>query len=938
MINFYQFIPSNEDVTRQLKMRIISSETVVIAVLFSLMLNSCLMTGDSDLKFVSLLVEYTENPSNIDMLHPRFSWIISSKGRNRKQSAYRIVVASSSSSLNSNKPDLWDSGRIESGETIQHEYLPDNLQSDSRYYWRVSVWDGEGRVHDSYTAKFETAFLPGDDWSADWIGNGPSSEPLPAKGFYMDIREQNSDTITHEGSSLLLRYEENIPKEVESARAFITGTGYYEFFINGIRVGDHRLAPAKTPYHKYILYDTYDITSLVKEGQNAFGIHLGNGWYNPYKKWWNMYRMQWFGSKKAIAQVQIKFRDGTSGIITTDGHWLWYPGPVKYNCVYDGEVYDANLEPEGWSEPGFDDSRWQPATLFDNYHPRLESHRMPAIKVKELFKPKEIKTGGEGLRVFDMGQNFAGWVRVCVKGKKNNRLKIRFAEDIRADNTIDISSNENAGAAAEYIMKGNQVETYEPRFTYFGFRYVEISSSEMPLDIISLEGMALYSDNRLSGQFECSNSLVNKIHRATVWSQKSNMLGYPMDCPQRDERLGWLGDAQVTAEEAMFNFDMALFYENWLEGIMENQDDKTGDIPIISPRPYIKDDGIEWSSTYILMLWQYYTFYGDKRILSHHYKAMKRYMSFLDSLSDDMILPSGWIGDWGSMAEGWKEGDPVSVPTAFYYQNATIMSEIADVLEMPDEKKYYKKLASVIRDQYNLSFMDTITADYNDGSQMANSFPIYLGIVPEKLKSGVMANLVRDIVVYHNNHLTTGVLGTKYMPEALTMEGRADIAWDIINQTSSPCWSDMMEKYTTMCEFWTLKQSRNHVMMGSIDAWFYKYLAGIRPDAANAAFSSFSIKPVITDSLFSAKATIETLRGLISSEWTIDAKQLSLRIDIPFNTIAQVFLPGNSDGDVKESGKPLSETDGIKYLGFAEGHHKIKVGSGKYLFTINVKR
>jgi alpha-L-rhamnosidase len=910
----------------------------VITLIF-LIATGCLKTEKPDLKFVRMLVEYAENQINIDIAHPRFSWIVISQGRNHRQTAYRIVVSSTPENLISDRPDMWDSGRIESDETIQHEYLPENLISDNKYFWKVIIWDEEGRAHESAIAEFETAFLPGNKWKACWIGSLNASETLPPKGFYIDISEQNrtGDTIIHNGCSMLLRYEEKILKKIESAKAYITGVGYYEFFINGQRVGDHYLAPAKTPYNKYILYDTYDVTSLLKEGPNAFGIHLGNGWYNPYKKWWNEYRMQWFGSKKAIAQINLKFTDGTTGIISTDGDWMWSPGPVIYNCVYDGEICDANMEQKGWSEPGFKDSTWKRVAVFSNYKPRLASQRMPPVTVKELFKPKLIKAGSDGTRVFDMGQNFAGWVRVEAKAKKNCVMKIRFAEDIRADNTIDISSNENAKAAAEYIFRGNQVEIYEPRFTFFGFRYVEITSEDGPLEIISLEGRAVYSDNTFSGQFECSSSLVNKIHNATVWSQKSNMLGYPMDCPQRDERLGWLGDAQVTAEEAMFNFNMALFYENWLEGIRENQDNNTGDIPIISPRPYIKDEGIEWSSTYISMLWQYYTFYGDKSILSHHYPSMKRYMNFLDSLSNNMILPMGWIGDWGSMVEGWKEGEPASVATTYYYSNAGTMSDIAEILGKKQDTEYYRKLASAVRTKYNSAFLDTVAANYNDGSQMANSFPLYLGMVPVNFKSRVLDNLVNDIVVSHKNHLTTGVLGTKYMPEALAMEGRADIAWKIINQKTSPCWNDMMARYTTMCEFWTLKQSKNHVMMGSIDAWFYKYIAGIQPDASHPAFNSFRVKPVILDSLFSAKATIETIRGIISSEWIREADRFSLTVEIPFNTTAEVCLPGNPNEEVKESGQPLEKSAGVEYIGYIEKYHKMKVTSGKYFFTINNK-
>jgi alpha-L-rhamnosidase len=909
----------------------------ILSILGMFLVFNSMAMNNSRFTFRKLMVEYAENPINIDEPHPRFSWIVSADKRNQTQSAYRILVASSRDKLNSNTSDMWDSGKVESGETIQHQYENNNLRSNTSYYWKVILWDGDKNPHESRTAGFETALLPQDTWKARWIGKGSSEEPLPPQGFYKDTREQfkGPDTIIHDGNSLLLRHASKIIKKVKSARAFITGVGFYEFFINGNRVGDHVLAPAKTPYHKQILYDTYDVTNLLIKGVNTFGIHLGNGWYNPYKKWWNDYRMQWFGSKKAIAQIEVTHTDGTKQTIVTDESWSWSPGPVIYNCVYDGEVFDAKLDQQGWSETGYDDSKWKPVTVFKNPEARLVSHRMPAIKVNEIFKPREVPVAKTGMKVFDMGQNFAGWVRIKAKGSRQTILRIRFAEDLNDDGTINVTSNENAKATAEYRMRGDSIETWEPRFTYFGFKYVEISALKGPFQIVDIRGEAVYSANSQVGSFECGNSLVNKIHKATVWSQKSNMMGYPMDCPQRDERLGWFGDAQVTAEEAMFNFDMALFYENWFEGIKDNQDQKTGDIPIISPRPYIFDEGIEWSSTYLTMLWQYYTYYGDKRILLRHYPAMKRYMGFLDHLSKDLILPKGWIGDWGSLVKGWKEGEPASVPTAFYYLNATIMSDVAQILNKDEDCQYYKKLSYSLKEKYNKTYLNPETANYNDGSQMANAFPLYLGIVPDDLKNKVLDNLINDIVVKNSSHLTTGVLGTKYMPEALARLGSADVAWKIINQKSSPGWNEMMSKYTTMCEFWTLKQSKNHVMMGSIDAWFYKYIAGILPDESNPAFASFFVKPLPLDSLEFAKARIETIRGTISSEWKKNNGHFVLKVKVPFNTSALVYIPAGESDVISEGGVPAEKSKDIDVKGYKDGTQVFNVHSGSYSFTVN---
>jgi len=896
--------------------------------------NRCSTEKVTSVTFKKLLVEYVEEPIEIDLRNPRFSWIIESSGRNRHQTAFRILMATSEKLLADNTTDLWDTGKQKSNKTIHHQYEGGKLESNQKYYWKVIIWDENEVKHESPVSSFETAIIESEEWKSEWIGNGPLKELLPHKGFYGHRKEQSQmkDTIIHMGKSLLLRNEVLLSKKIARAKAYISGLGFYEFYINGERVGDKVLAPAKTPYHKHILYDTYDVTGLLVKGENALGIHLGNGWYNPYKKWWRQYRMQWFGSKKAIAQIHVTFTDGLEDVITTNSDWNWSDGPIIFNCVYDGEVYDANLEQSGWNQTGFDDSGWKAVNVVEAPKARLVSHRMPAIKVNEFINPEEVNVDIENMKVFDMKQNFTGWVRIKVKGKKNTKVKLRFAEDINEDGTIDRSSAEHAKAEAKYILKGEGEEVYEPAFTYFGFKYVEVVSDQ-PIELSDIQGCVVYSANNKVGEFECSNELVNKIHHATVWSQKSNMLGYPMDCPQRDERLGWFGDAQVTAEEAMFNFDMALHYANWFDGIKDNQDEKTGDIPIISPQPYFIDEGVEWSSTYILMLWNYYTYYGDIRILKKHYPTMKRYMEFLDNISENKIVPKGWIGDWGSMTNGWKEGNPKSIPTAYYYFNAQILSKIAEVIGAGSDVKYFTELAKNIKEAYNKEYLNTETGNYLSGTQMDNAFPLYLGLVPEELKSKVLENLVTDIVETNDTHVTTGVLGTKYMPEALAQYGRADVAWEIINQKTYPSWNEMMKKYTTMCEFWTLKQSKNHVMMGSIDAWFYKYITGIQLDENNPAYKEFTIKPAVLEGLEFANAKSETIKGTVSTSWEKSNGKLKLKVEVPFNTSAMVYVPAAENAELHEGEIPVENIEGVEYIGYVDDAHLLRVYSGNYSFT-----
>lgn len=880
-----------------------------------------------------MLCEYAENPINIDLEHPRFSWVVSASERGQYQSAFQIYVANNKNDFEDES--LWDSGKIISDVTMHISYDGKPLKSNTLYYWKVRVWNGESEEFESQVSTFSTALLSENDWKAKWIGANSAPEPKPKKGFIMDENEEagRADTVHHKGRSVLLRSEFELDRPIESAKLYITGLGFYEAHINGQKVGDFVLATAKTPYHKHILYDTYDVTDQLKEGGNAIGVHLGNGWYDPYKNWWKEYRMQWFGYKKALAQLHITYQDGSEAIVKSDENWKTTRGPVLFNCVYDGEFYDANEEIQNWSLPGFDDSDWSNVVLMDNPEAQLFSHIMPANQIDEIRKPIKISEPKLGMKVYDLGQNFTGWVKLRMKGKKGDTLKIRFSEELYEDGTLNYTCNERAKATIEYVLMGGESETYEPKFTYFGFQFVEITSSDELPEIIDLEGCVIYSANPTIGEFTCSDELINKMHHATVWSQKSNMLSYPMDCPQRDERLGWMGDAQVTAEEAMFNFDMALFYKNWFRGIRANQDDETGDIPIISPRPYIKDEGVGWSSTYITMVWNNYQYYGDRQILAENYEAMKRYVDYLGQISTDYIVPEGWIGDWGSAVKGWEEGQPVSVSTAFYFYTTTILQRAANILDKAEDEKGFAELAVGIKNAYNAHYFDAETHDYNDGSQMANAFPLYLGLVEQENKEAVLGNIIHDIEELNDTHLTTGVLGTKYLMDALSLSDRSDVAWSLATQTTYPSWAEMMKRFNTMCEFWTLKQSHNHVMMGSIDAWFYKNLSGIQLIDEKPAFKQFIVKPYLAEGLDHASASTNTFRGKVSSAWVKSDDGFSLNVEVPFNCSAKVYIPASEGSKISESGKPMDELDEIKIIKFEDGYKIVQIPSGAYYFN-----
>lgn len=903
-------------------------------ILSIILIASAFVACNSRTTLTQLRCEYAIAPDNLDTPAPRFSWEINATQRGQRQTAYQIRVSDNKSDLQNPSRRRWDSGKIASAASTLIPYQGPPLIRNTHYFWQVTIWDANDQPVESPVAEFQTALLAPADWSAQWIGSGPAIEPRHAQGFFMDRKEELPDTVIHDGCSLLLRREISCPDDIKRARVFVTGLGFYEFYLNGAKIGDHVLAPAKTNYREQVLYDTYDVTQQLHKGENALGIHLGNGWFNPYKKWWQPYRMQWFGAKRALLQLHVEYENGTDAIFISDQNWKHAPGPVLFNCIYDGEIYDANAEPTGWNAPGFDDRNWLPVNLVEAPGGALVSHVMPPIKITQEMPPVKIYDPAPGVRVYDLGQNFTGWVRLTVKGTQGTQIRLRFAEDIFPDGRIDVTSNEHARATATYILKGDAPETYEPRFTYFGFKYVEITGEPDLPEIENVTGCVVHSACAQTGEFECGNALVNKIHRATTWSQRSNMLGYPMDCPQRDERLGWFGDAQVTAEEALFNFDLPLFYQNWLSGIRLNQHPQTGDIPIISPRPYIWDEGVEWSSTYLVLTWLYYLHFGDTRILAEHYDPMKRYLHFLDSLATGYILKPGWIGDWGSLVPGWQEGEPVSVPTAFYFWNATILAKIATLLDLQADAAHFTGLAENIRQAYHREFFNPETRQYNDGSQMANAFPLFLGIVPVNLQAEVLNNLITDIVVKNNGHLTTGVLGSKYMIEALSQLQRQDIAWRLVTQTGYPSWSDMVEKYTTMCEFWTLKQSHNHVMTGSIDAFFFKYLAGIQVDERYPGFQRVIIRPFVPDSLAFARATIQTVRGKITSGWEQTATEWRLTVKIPANVSAEVSVPAADPAQVFENGVLADKSQGVRFLRAVAGRAVYLVDSGEYVFEV----
>jgi len=839
-----------------------------------------------------LFCEYLPNPLGIDVIQPRFSWILDSSERGQHQSAYQILVASNQADLDVNKADKWDSGKVISEQSINVVYKGDALESGKTYYWKVRVWDKDGEVSPySKTAIFEMGLLKREDWKAQWISGGN-----------------------------LLRKKFKLTKDIARARVYVSGLGYYELRINGNKVGDHVLDPGRTDYKKRVLYVTYDVTNYLKKGTNVIGVMLGNGWYN---------------SPKLILQANIDFTDGTNMSIVTDETWKASDGPIIADDIYKGETYDARLEKPGWDNVNYDDSTWSNAKVTTSPGGKLVSQMMQPIKVMKTIKPVALTNPKPGVYVYDMGQNFAGWAKLTVKGPRGTKVTMEYAELLDDDGMINWRNLGIGGHTMDtYILKGEGTEVYEPHFTYHGFRYVQVTGFPGVPKLDNLCGRVVYSAVESVGSFTTSNALLNQIQHNIRWSQLSNLHSIPTDCPTR-EKLGYGGDAQVTAEEAIYNFNMATFYEKWVNDISDAQDKRTGYVPNTAPFQG-GGGGPAWGSAYVLIPWYLYLYYGDKRVLEQHYNDMKKWIDYLGSKAKDYIVSYG-LGDWSPPGPGGR-GAGVNTPVAltstwYYYYDVLIMSHVAHILGKFSEADEYSTLADRIKEAFNNKFFDRRVNQYGNGSQTSNILPLFSRIVPKDNERAVLKNLVEDIMVNREGHLNTGILGTKHILEVLTDYGWGEVAYMLATQTTYPSWGYMISRgATTLWEEWrynTTNCSHNHIMLGGgLGSWFYKALAGINVDPTGPGWRRVIIKPHIFSGLKYVNASVKTVRGMISSNWRKGVDSLILNVTLPVNSQAKVSIPKMGFAYIGGVAGITGGNENDKYVTF-------NVGSGSYSFEMS---
>lgn len=887
----------------------------------------------------NLTCEYKNNPLGIDVRQPRLSWQMQSERRGASQSAYQILVASTKDSLDAGEDLLWYSGKIISDQSIHVSYCGPVLESGQRVYWKVRVWDELDEEVESPTCWWEMGLLERSDWKAQWIGapfwGGPrTTSPAP-----------------------YLRTEFSLNKQIINARLYATAIGLYECHLNGERVGDALLTPGWTDYNKRIRYQSYDVTDLLHSGANAFGAILGDGWGVGHVAW--LGRQHYADRPQLFAQIVITYADGTKEIVATGNNWKVAQGAILESDILMGESYDSRREFEGWSEAGYKDVLWSPVEVFPEHEAALVATNGPLINRQEYLHPVKIYkiTALKPRWIFDFGQNMVGWVRLCVRGERGTTLILRHAEALNPDGSLYTTNLRTARSTDHYTLKGGEEEVWEPRFTFHGFRYVEVSGiSGTPTDK-TLTGIVIHSEIPSIGSFECSDPLINQLQHNIVWGQKGNFIDVPTDCPQRDERLGWTGDAQVFIKTASFNRDVAGFFTKWVYDLEDSQypngvyPSVVPDLPVWS----IGEGGPAWADAGVICPWTIYQCYGDTRLLEEHYVSMQCFIDFLSKTSRNGIRCyaeyTGWHGngDWLALdgSDGREGGTSKElIGTAFFAYSTDLLARTARILNKEEDAIFYDTLSMEAREAFVKSYVHedgTIVG----GTQTSYVLALEFNLLPQKIRPLAAVKLVRNIES-RNNHLSTGFVGTPYINWVLSSTGHLDTAYALLKQTIWPSWLySVTQGATTIWERWDgwtqekgfqdpKMNSLNHYAYGAIGAWMYAVIGGIDLDPNNPAYKHIVMHPRQGGGLTSASAELISMYGLIRSAWTQENDLFCWKVTVPPNTVATVYVPAIDQSHVTESGKPLDCTKGVSILRTDNRFVVLSIVSGTYYFTSNL--
>jgi|TARA_Y100000310_G_scaffold169868_2_gene170075 alpha-L-rhamnosidase len=884
--------------------------------------------------------EYEINPIGIDVRNPRLGWQLVSARRETLQSAYRILVADSLVKIEQDIGNLWDSQRVSSDRSNQIEYAGSDLPTRQRCYWKVMVWDTR-EDHSSWSevAYWEMGLLDSSEWQADWI-----TADIPEDKAVMS-------------PSPMFRAEFEVGDNVQSARIYATALGTYELHLDGHRVGDAYFTPGWTSYSQRLQYQTYDVTDQLTSGRHALGAIVADGWYRGNLANFRGDGRCTYGDTLALyVQLVIDYEGGATEIISSNPDWRAETGPILYTDHYMGEKYDAQLERPGWTEVDYDDSWWAGARLVDPPEATIVAQTGPLVRKMHEVVPTEILTTPDGTTVVDFGQNMVGWIRLVVAGAAGTVVTLRHAEVLDGEGNLYTANLRPAKQTVTYILRGAETEQYEPRFTFQGFRYVAVDGYPGTLNLDSLTGIVVYSAMTATGSFECSNPLVNRLQQNIVWGQRGNFLDVPTDCPQRDERLGWTGDAQVFTRTACFNMDVAAFFTRWLRDLVCDQR-ADGAYPHVAPNVLGKGaaGATGWADAGVICPWTLYLCYGDTRILAEHYGPMQRWIDYMvERAGDDLIWRGDFhFGDWLSTERddlgrpfGVTENDLMA--TAFFAFSSSLMIKIAALLDDQESMQRYEELLIGIRRAFCREFV-TPAGRIGTNTQTAYVVALMFDLLPEGTRSEAARRLVANIRD-RGNHLSTGFLGTPYLCHVLTRFGHLDVAYDLLLQDSCPSWLYPVTRgATTIWERWDgIKpdgsfqnvgmNSFNHYAYGAIGHWLYSVVAGLELDEASPGYRHTIIRPQPGGKLFHAKAGLETPYGRLSSRWEIDDTAFRLDVTVPPNTTATVILGAVSIDDVTEGKRPLSAVEGIISSDSDGQTVSIEVGSGEYEFRHSVSR
>jgi alpha-L-rhamnosidase len=874
-----------------------------------------------------------ENPLGVQSADPSLSWTLDAMSpglRDLHQSTYRILVASSAAELSRDEGDLWDSGRVSSPEAIHIRYAGKPLQSHTEYFWKVRVWDQQDAPSPwSEAATFTTGMLHPEDWTAHWIAaSNEAADALP-----------------------VFRQAFRLDKPIAHALLFVSGLGQYEVHLNGSAVTDSVLNPGWTSYSKTVLYNAFDVTNELRNGPNAFGVLLGNGMYNVPKtpKRYEKFTGS-FGQPKLLLQLEVTYADGSSTTIGSDGSWKTAKSPITFSNTYGGEDFDATIEQAGWDAAGFDDAGWQAAVEVSGPGGALEAQQIPPIEVTPVYPAAKITTPKPGVTVYDLGQNFSGWPQITVIGPAGSSVKL-IPGELLDDAGLVTQRSSGKPEWFTYTLRGHGTETWHPRFSYYGFRYVQVEASSAPgadamPHIVSLEGDFMHSSAKDVGEFTTSDVLFDRIHRLIDMALESNMQSVLTDCPHR-EKLGWLEQTHLMGAAIFHDFDAHTLYKKMARDMGDSQL-PDGLVPEIAPEyvEFNKPDGTpgdfrdspEWGSAVILSPWTDYQFSGDLSLLASHYTQMQRYLDYLTGKAKDHMLDYG-LGDWYDMGPnrpGYAQLTSKSVTaTATYYEDLMAMEQIATLLDKSDDAAKYTSLAEAVKTSYNHTLFHSDTNEYDRGSQTANAMSLAVSLVPPDRRRAVLDNLVAD-VRKHGNHLTAGDIGFHYLLAALREGGRSDVIYDMLSQQTPPSYGYQLKMgATSLTEAWNSDRdsSQNHFMLGHAEEWFYKGLAGIDFDLARPRGEQIILRPAMVSGVGSAGASYDSVLGRIFIAWKQADGRSEMDVTIPPNSSALVYVPGTDAGKITESGAPASSARGVKFVRAEDGAQVFEVQSGTYRFV-----